>query len=160
MTLRQYRPADAPDLLRLFRDTIRRVNSRDYAPDQILAWAPDEIDPVRWAERFEGRFVPVAIENDVPVGFAELESNGHVDRVYVAADWIGKGIGKRLMAAIEEEARRLGLNRLFVEASITARPFFASRGFTVLARQTVICRGVGLDNYRMELLLAGAAPHA
>ena len=30
-TLRPYRPNDAPALLALFRDTIRRVNSRDYS---------------------------------------------------------------------------------------------------------------------------------
>jgi hypothetical protein len=53
-TLRPYRPADAPDLLALFRDTIRRVNSRDYSPPQIRAWASDDIDPVRWAEWFDG----------------------------------------------------------------------------------------------------------
>ena len=35
LTLRAYQPADAPELLALFRDTIRRVNVRDYAPDFI-----------------------------------------------------------------------------------------------------------------------------
>jgi hypothetical protein len=37
VTLRPYRPGDAPALLALFRDTIRRVNSRDYSPAQIAA---------------------------------------------------------------------------------------------------------------------------
>ena len=32
VTLRPYRPDDAPALLALCRDTIRRVNSRDYSP--------------------------------------------------------------------------------------------------------------------------------
>jgi putative acetyltransferase len=53
------------------------------------------------------------------------------------------------------EARRVGLVRLFTEASITARPFFEARGFTVLAPQVVTLRGVEFVNYRMELLLAG-----
>ena len=51
------------------------------------------------------------------------------------------------------EARRQGIARLFVEASLTARPFFERYGFTELARQTVVCRGVEMDNYRMELAL-------
>ena len=37
VSLRPFRPDDAPVLLTLFRDTIRRVNSRDYNPDQIAA---------------------------------------------------------------------------------------------------------------------------
>ena len=128
VTLRPYRPDDAPALLALFRDTIRRVNSRDYSPAQIAAWASDDIDPGEWCGRFAGRFVVVAEDAGRPVGFAELEPDGHIDRVYVAADYQGQGIGRQLLAAVVAEARRVGLVRLFTEASITARPFFESPG--------------------------------
>lgn len=150
ITFRPYRPADAPQLLALFRDTIRRVNSRDYPPDQIRAWASDDIDPIAWANRFDGRFVVVAAEGDRPVGFAELKADGHIDRLYVSADHQGRGVATRLLADLVAEARRMGLARLFVEASVTARPFFAARGFVTLAEQTVACRGAHLVNYRME----------
>jgi GNAT superfamily N-acetyltransferase len=86
-------------------------------------------------------------------GFAELEPNGHIDRVYVSADHQGQGVGRALIAKIVAEARRLGLVRLFVEVSITARPFFESQGFTVVTPQTVVCRGVEFVNYRMERML-------
>ncbi|MEO2091652.1 MAG: GNAT family N-acetyltransferase, partial [Gemmataceae bacterium] len=142
--------ADAPALLTLFRDTIRRVNRRHYNPEQIAAWASDEIDPAAWAGRFAGRFVVVAEEDDRPVGFAELEADGHIDRVYVSADHVGQGIGKLLLAAVLGEAERRGLTRLFVEASVTARPFFETAGFTLIAEQTVTVRGVEFKNYRME----------
>ena len=153
ITLRPYRPDDAPALLALFRDTIRRVNSRDYTPPQIAAWASDDIDPAFWAGRFTGRFVPVAEEAGRPVGFAELEPNGHIDRVYVSADHQRCGVGRRLLAAIVAEARRVGLARLFTEASITARPFFEAQGFVVVAPQVVQCRGAEFVNYRMECAL-------
>jgi putative acetyltransferase len=152
ITLRPYRPDDAPALLALFRDTIRRVNIRDYSPAQVAAWASDDIDPVTWAERFNGRFVPVAEESGRPVGFAELEAGGHIDRVYVS-DHQRRGIARRLLAAVVAEARRVGLTRLFTEASITARPFFEAEGFVVLASQVVTCRGVEFVNYRMERFL-------
>jgi putative acetyltransferase len=155
ITLRTYRRDDAPALLALFRDTIRRVNSRDYSPPQIAAWASDEIDTESWFGRFAGRFVPVAEEAGCPVGFAELEPNGHIDRVYVSADHQRQGIGRQLLATVVNEARRVGLARLFTEASITARPFFEAQGFTVLAPQVVTCRGAEFVNYRMERVLAG-----
>lgn len=154
VTLRPYRPDDAPALLALFRDTIRRVNSRDYSPAQIAAWASDDIDTVQWFGRFTGRFVPVAEQAGRPVGFAELEPDGHVDRVYVAADHQRRGIGRQLLAAVVAEARRVGLARLFTEASITARPFFEAHGFVVLAPQVVTCRAVEFVNDRMELSMA------
>ncbi|MBM3983402.1 MAG: GNAT family N-acetyltransferase [Planctomycetes bacterium] len=162
VTLRPYRPDDGPALLALFRDTIRRVNSRDYSPVQIAAWASDDIDTAGWCGRFAGRFVPVAEDDDRTVGFAELEPNGHIDRVYVSADHQGRGIGRALLAALVAEARRAGIARLFTEASITARPFFETNGFAVLAPQVVTCRGVEFVNYRMERRLAdpSAAPGA
>jgi putative acetyltransferase len=154
ITLRPYRSDDAPALLALFRDTIRRVNSRDYSPTQIAAWASGDIDTVRWFGRFTGRFVPVAEEAGRPVGFAELEPSGHIDRVYVSADHQRRGIGQQLLAGLVAEARRVGIARLFTEASITARPFFEAQGFVTLAPQVVTCRGAEFINYRMERVLA------
>jgi putative acetyltransferase len=152
--LRPFQPADAPALLSLFRETVRRVNARDYAPDQLRAWASHDIDPGAWAQRFIGRFVVVAEDLGQPVGFAELEADGHIDRVYVSADHQGEGIGRALLEAVTVEARRRGMARLWVEASITARPFFETLGFTLLAPQVVTCRGARLLNYRMERRLA------
>lgn len=154
VTLRTYKPDDAPALLTLFRDTIRRVNAQDYTPDQIRAWASDDIDPQVWASRFAGRFVSVAEEAGWPVGFAELEAGGHIDRMYVSADQQRRGVGRSLLLAVVAQAKRLGVARLFTEASITARPFFESQGFVVLAPQVVTCRGVEFINYRMERALA------
>lgn len=149
-TLRPYTPADAPALARLFRDTIRRVNIRDYSAEQVRAWAPDDLDAERWATRFAGRFVVVAEADGKPVGFAEMEVDGHIDRFYVSADHQGVGVGRALMAAVLAEAERRGLPRAFAEVSVTARPFFERSGFVVLAEQTVHVRGVNLTNFRME----------
>src|SRR5689334_1573496 len=121
--IRLYSPDDAHALLALFRDTIRRVNSRDYTPDQVRAWASDEIDPEAWKQRFEDRFVLVAEEGERPVGFAELEEEGHIGRFFVSADHQRKGIGRALLEELVEEAKRSGIERLFVEASITSREF-------------------------------------
>ena len=154
VTLRPYRPDDAPALLALFRDTIRRVNSRDYSAAQVAAWASDDIGTDRWFGRFAGRFVPVAEDGGRPVGFAELEADGHIDRVYVSADHQRRGIGRQLLDAVVAEARRVGLARLFTEASITARPFFEAQGFAMMALQVVTCRGAEFVNYRMERVLA------
>ena len=88
-----------------------------------------------------------------PVGFAELEASGHIDRVYVSADQQRCGIGRSLLSAVVSEAQRLDVARLFTEASITARPFFGSQGFVVLASQVVMRGGVEFVNYRMERVL-------
>ena len=55
VTIRRFHTGDLPALIDLFRGTVRRVNSRDYTPEQVRAWAPDEVSHARWAtlaERF------------------------------------------------------------------------------------------------------------
>ncbi|MGE3819059.1 MAG: GNAT family N-acetyltransferase [Isosphaeraceae bacterium] len=152
VTPRPYRPEDAPALLALFRDTVRRVNARDYTTEQVRAWAPDQIDQETWAGRFAGKTILVAedAESGRPLGFADLEPDGHIDRFFVSADHQRRGVGASLLAALVAEARTAGLGRLSVEASVTARPFFEAQGFVVLAEQSVLVRDVKLVNFRME----------
>jgi putative acetyltransferase len=71
----------------------------------------------------------------------------------VSADHQRCGVGRAMLAALVVEAGRLGVARLFTEASITARPFFERQGFTLIAVQEVACRGALFVNYRMERLL-------
>jgi putative acetyltransferase len=155
-SIRPFCKADGPALLALFRETVRRVNSSDYDAEQVHAWASDEIDAAAWTARFAGRFAAVAERDGVPVGFTELEDDGHIDRFFVAADQQRCGVGRRLMTAILDEARRRGIARLHADVSITARPFFAAQGFVELARQTVVSRGVEFVNYQMERVLGSA----
>lgn len=150
MNIRLYRSADAPALLALFRESIRRVASRDYNAEQIAAWASDEIDPAAWAARFNGRYAIVAEADGQHAGFTELEPDGHIDRFYVSADHQRQGVGRALMEALLAEANRVRLPRLFLEASITAKPFFESHRFSVITPQQVVVRGVEFVNYRME----------
>ncbi len=148
--IRAFQPDDAPLLLELFRDTIRRVNVRDYSAEQVQAWSSDEIDEAAWSGRFAGRFVAVAEVGGRVAGFAELEADGRIDRFYVSADHQRLGVGRALLAAIVEEAQRLGLGRLAADVSITARPFFEREGFFVDSPQVVELRGVEFRNDRMS----------
>jgi putative acetyltransferase len=155
--IRPYQLGDAPGLLALVKDTIRRVNCRDYSPAQIAAWASDEIDLEIWTKRFATRPVFVAEVLDQGKmalgGFADLEADGHLDRFFVSADYQRCGIGRRLLAEIVRLAAQTSISRIFTEASITARPFFLSQGFREITPQTISWRGVEFVNYRMELLL-------
>jgi putative acetyltransferase len=49
---------------------------------------------------------------------------------------------------------RRSLDRLYTEASITARTAFERRGFQIIVEQTVTVRGEAFVNYRMEKSLS------
>jgi putative acetyltransferase len=151
--LRPYRADDAPLLLDLFKDTIRRVNCRDYTPEQVAAWT-SEIKLEVWTAKLASRWCVVAEVNDGQLaGFADLEANGHLDRFYVHADQQRCGVGRALLAAVMQQAHEWQLPRVFSEVSITARPFFLKHGFRVITDQLVFSRGAAFLNYRMERTL-------
>lgn len=150
MIVRDYVPADVDALIDLFREAVRRVAIRDYSGAQVRAWAPDMAEREKWVERRASRPTWVAEIDGKVAGFTDLESDGHVDMMYVHPDFKGRGVANALMAKVEEAAAEQKLGRLYTEASITAKPFFEKKGFRVIAPQTVHVRGQDLVNYRME----------
>ena len=76
-------PSDAAAILALFKDTIRRVNSRNYVPEQIRAWASDEIDHVAWAQRFGSQLLESV--------FAEARARS-IMRLYLEASIAARGV--------------------------------------------------------------------
>jgi putative acetyltransferase len=151
--IRDYAAGDAPEITRLFYETVRSVNRADYSEEQVKAMAPGVPDPEEWHARMAGRLTLVAEEAGEVVGFAELEGDGHLDMLYLRGDAVGRGVGWRLYSEVEREARSLGLGRIFTEASITARPFFERQGFCVVREQTVSRRGVEMTRFAMEKLI-------
>jgi len=150
IAVRRYTPNDLTGLIALFRDTVRRINARDYSEQQVRAWAPDDIDARLWRHRFDSKAVWVADLDGTPVGFVDVARDGLIDMLYVHADHQGEGIASRLLRTVETSARTRGLLRLFTEASITARPFFEHRGFRVIAPQRVMRWAQEFLNYRMD----------
>ena len=151
--IRDYRASDLNALIDVFRGSVRRVAQRDYTHEQIMAWAPDDIDHEARRARHSSKPTWVAEIAGVFVGFADLEPDGHLDCMYVHPDYQRLGVASILLLHVEATAKTHGLTRLYSEVSITARPFFERRGFRLLAAQTVTFNGQTFKNYRMEKVL-------
>ncbi|MEB3175714.1 MAG: GNAT family N-acetyltransferase [Cyanobacteriota bacterium] len=150
MLLRPYLPEDGPALTRLFQDTVRSVNSRDYTPAQIQAWAPESLDPNLWERRCRDAITRVAEAQNEVLGFIILRRDGYLDCLYCHKDHQRRQVGRRLYQEAAEEALALGVTRLWTDASITSLPFFERLGFTLTQAQTVRLRGETFLNYRLE----------
>ena len=148
--IRLFQVADAAAIAQLFHDTVHEVNRRDYSKQQLQAWAPDDLNFRNWDEVCANRFTYVAEEDGTIAGFGELEPNGHIDCFYCHKNYQRRGVGRQIYQAIEAQAIQLDLDRLWVEASITAQPFFEQMGFTTVKEQTVTRRGQAFINYVMQ----------
>ena len=147
MQLRKYQPPDCAQLAELFYQTIHNVNARDYAQEQLDAWASGEVDLKAWDASFRAHGTIIAVENGKIIGFGDMDETGYLDRLYVHKDYQGQGIA----SAICDELERFAVGKTFTtHASITAKPFFQHRGYRVVCKQEVIRRGVALTNFIME----------
>lgn len=147
--IRRSKPKDGAQIGQLIYDTVRTINIRDYSEEQVQAWAPDpEI-----FSTYDECCAYVAEINGKIVAFGNLTLDGYLHRFYVHKDFQGQGIGAELLRAIEAKAKELNLSEIRTEASITAKPFFLSQGYTILEQQKKILRGVAFINYKMVKVL-------
>lgn len=149
--MRRYRSEDLPALMDVRASAIRDVAARDYTPAQIDAWIAAAKDRDVLARRFgEDTITWVACDGAGVVGFTNLGAGGYLDCMYVHGAYQGRGAASLLLAALEQEACMQQQARIHSEVSLTARPFFESRGYQVVAPQRVTVNGQTYDNFRME----------
>lgn len=146
-----YRPGVCADLHRIFFDTVRTINIRDYNQAQVEAWAPSDSDLSSWEARIESIKPYLATVNGEIAGFSDLQDDGYIDMFFCRADMQGMGVGRALMSRLIEEAQFRNIAVLYSNVSITARPFFERFGFVVKKSQDVEVAGQILRNFFMEL---------
>ena len=150
LSIRPYRSGDLPALARLFGETVRRVNIRDYTSAQTEAWAAGEAELLTRDGWFRRLYTLVAEAGGQIAGYGNVDGAGHLDHLFVRWDAQGRGVAAALCEALEAHCRELGLAAVTVHASKTALGFFLRRGYTVEREQQVPLRGQVLSNYAMR----------
>ncbi|CAM4291863.1 acetyltransferase [Bacillus manliponensis] len=157
MKITKFHPFDTKEIVTLFYETVHHVNEKDYTSEELHAWAPweEQAEKIQsWQDSLSQNITYVAKINNNIVGFADLTHAGYLDRLYVHKDYQGHGIASALVQTLEMEAKQKRITEIHTEASITAKPFFERKGFTVIQKQKVIRKGIKLTNYIMTKKLS------
>lgn len=152
--VRRFQSGDESALFAVHRSAIALIASRDYTPEQIRAWLPEDGELEAWALRVRGLVPFVACDGEAIVGYADLQADGLIDHFYVSGHHPGQGIGALLMRRIHEEAFLLGLGELHAHVSLSAELFFRRFGFEVVERCMPVRRGIALPNALMRKRLS------
>ncbi|HCJ6372502.1 GNAT family N-acetyltransferase [Citrobacter sp. RHBSTW-00671] len=153
MKIRRFRNGDEISLFSVFLSSVHTLASHYYTHEQIVAWAPSDIDPDHWTNRMRA-LRPFVVEVDGEIaGYADVQPNGYIDHFYVSGAYPRQGVGTLLMDRIHEEARERGMAEFTSNVSKAAEAFFLRHGFHVVERGFPVCRGVTLQNALMRKYL-------
>jgi putative acetyltransferase len=150
-------PADVPVLAAIFVASIEELTEDDYTEAQREAWASAADDEAAFGQRLSSQLTLVATLQGSPVGFISLKGADHLDLLYVHPGAARQGVATALCDAIEKLAAARGAENLTVDASDTAQPFFAQRGYAGERRNTVTVGDEWLANTTMKKSLATPA---
>lgn len=126
-TLRPFQPADLGPLHALVARTIETSYAGVYCRSAI--------------DHFHGHHSAEQIRKDAADGFTLVAEHAgllvgtgtvageHIGRMYVAPEHQGRGLGRRILDALEQRARDDGRESVYLGASIPARTFYERLGY-------------------------------
>ena len=152
ITIRPFKDSYAPALIEVFKRAVNELAKGAYGPDQVAVWTNLCLTPDQLIQTMtDGRKTFIAVdENDQPVAFTDMESDGYIRFLYASPDIAGTGAVAKLYAALEAEAIKQGIGKLYSEASELAKSFMLKQGFSVVERRDFELSGVPIHNYAVE----------
>jgi putative acetyltransferase len=129
------RPAivdDAQRILEAHNAAVHRTAAGEYASDILAAWAAPRMARIIASQ---SELLLVAEIDERVVGFGSIiPKNSELRAVYVHPDFGRKGIGNRILSALEDLARQYALAELTMDASLNAEEFYRAHGYVVVDR--------------------------
>lgn len=130
--LRQAALSDSEAIADVLRRSIAEVCYSDHKGDEVILqqWlankTPDNV--TNWLSS-PSTAAWVAELNHRVVGVGMLSQSGEVLLCYVSPEVIGMGMGYQLLQRMLQSANDWGLDRVYLESTATARPFYLRNGF-------------------------------
>lgn len=141
---------DIPEIIKMYKNTVRAVNAKDYTPSQIEVWAEGAENKARWESAINEQYFVLA-EDNTPLpsdqtegltdslpsqegnkllaGFASIAKDGYLDFMYVSKDHQRCGVASVLLDEIEKKALEQNNKEIYSHVSKTAKGFFLRRGY-------------------------------
>ncbi|AUX21919.1 hypothetical protein SOCEGT47_024160 [Sorangium cellulosum] len=142
--LRSAESTDAASTWSVRAAAIRELCESDYGAAELAAWASTPM-PDRHAAATSRESFLVAEQDGAVVGFGLLDTEtSEVEAVFVHPGAARRGIGRQLLAGLEDIARRAGLTSLRLSSSLNAVRFYEGAGYQRVER-TVYRHPSGLE---------------
>ena len=152
LTIRRGTVADAALLSELGARTFSETFAADNTPEDLAAYIATSFNLARQTAELEdpvSTFLIAEVDGRA-AGYAKLRAGGsekgveganpiELVRLYVAREWLGRGVGKQLMRACLDDARQSGHQTIWLgvwERNARAQAFYRKWNFRTVGEHT------------------------
>jgi diguanylate cyclase (GGDEF)-like protein len=129
MNIRRATDEDLQQVAAVHTASILDLCAQRYSVVQLAHWK-DALRQGGYAALLATREFLVAEENGALLGFGVLDlSESLINATYVSPEVTRRGVGRRLVQAMETIARQQGVTRLHLNSTLNAVPFYESLGY-------------------------------
>ena len=134
MKIRRFAEKDAEEVSTMIIRTLKTTNSKDYSEEAIKT-LEKQLQPSHILERAGWTHFYVVEENDTIIGCGAIgpywgsETESSLFTIFVLPDYQGKGVGRKIIEALEQDEYFLKAKRVEIPASITAVNFYRKMGY-------------------------------
>jgi GNAT superfamily N-acetyltransferase len=129
ITIRRARQKDRGAIWQVHTRAIREVCKSHYSERELQIWT-DVLKPDRYEEQIRKGPFYVAVEGESIIAFGNLnQKSGEIEALYVDPDHVRRGVGMRILQALENVALDSGLKLLRLSSSLNAVRFYEMAGY-------------------------------
>ncbi|MFM7311572.1 MAG: N-acetyltransferase family protein [Cyanobium sp.] len=155
--LRQQLSGDHPELLEVYRLAVEGCPAKLYTSQQRLAWARQAgtrdgtvpPTPQLLGSLQRGRGLVCCDDDGRIAGFAIREPMDRLALLYCRPDRQGRGHGRALITAMEQQAQSEGVLRLTTEASLVSQPLLERLGWRRSWQEELMINGALFRRFRL-----------
>ncbi|MDE0092618.1 MAG: GNAT family N-acetyltransferase [Oligoflexia bacterium] len=130
---------DIKNIVEVYNEAIYGTCQADYDETVLESWSDEiiaNIEKIIKRVKASEQEIFICKENKTVLGFSSVFlCNNLIEHVYVRPAYNRKGIGAKLLSALENRALELGLSYLRVHSSITGKSFYQKNGYSVLTEK-------------------------
>ncbi len=124
--------ADAEAIWQLHNRSVLALCAADYSQEQLANWVAHST-LARQQERLQQHRVFVAEQDGQLIGFVRWNpATNELCSLFVDPDFVRRGVATVLMETVSEDARACGVTQFWLDASLTAVPFYQATGWQTI----------------------------
>ena len=145
---------DAQAALDIRRKSILDKCISHYSPEQLEHWAKRSLSE-KFIDHVEKQFYLATVDGVIAATGMLTVEIGRIDAIFVDPKYMGLGLATAMMAHLEDLAMRSGLERIKLDSTLNAAPFYRKCGFNGDEISTYTSpKGISLDCIPMCKCLA------